>query len=292
MGREEQQPPDPGGTSPVFTNEPDHARLYQEPFRDGYTTATDEPSPLTDPATTRHGIEFDETIDMVEELDCDPTGSDPVDGTIERAAAHDRLLVFPEGTYRIQHDITIGHLRNFGIYGDGDVTFRLDPDVQCWVPYFDPIENGLFEGITIDQSAPNALAWMRFGTTTTMHVDGITITGTDDVATTDKRKWRCMLVGRDPSATLTLTDVTVTVDTITDDPSQDSGGVFITPTNRGAVTLTNCKWQRTPSIRAEESEGELQIQGGWYHSDQPDQLLVPAHATTDDVTIIDGTPDS
>lgn len=287
MGREEHQHTVEQGVT--AHGHPDDRRSHTtHEFGISHTGVTGSPLPTTDdPETTRHGIEFAETVDMVSDMGCDPTGTRPIDEKIEHAAKHDRLLIFPTGTYRVSGDIELGHLRNFGIYGKGKVTFRVDPDVQGWVPHFDAVENGLFEGITIDQSAAGAIAWTRFGTTGRLHIEDVTVKGTDDVADTDKRKWRCMIIGRDPGASITVKDFVSQVDDTVETHSDDSGGVFISPNNKATVNLVNCKLLRDPGLHATESQGRVLIRGGVYRLTDANELILPPHSETRNVTVLE-----
>lgn len=75
----------------------------------------------------RHGIEFDRTLDAVEDLGMDPTGVDAVDSQLKRAG-DGTLVQFPEGSYKFgPGDVTLGADR-VGLEGVGETVSFRGPD--------------------------------------------------------------------------------------------------------------------------------------------------------------------
>lgn len=71
--------------------------------------------------TTREGIEFDQVLDAVDDLDMDPTGADPVSDAIESIPAH-TLVQFPDGEYLIDRRLDLPGLGTVGFEAIGDAT--------------------------------------------------------------------------------------------------------------------------------------------------------------------------
>jgi hypothetical protein len=113
-------------------------------------------------ATTRGGIDFDRTVDAVDDLGCDPTGARACQDRIAAAASDGTLVEVPSGTYRVDGDLAVRGAQNVGIVGDGDVTFEVPADSQVQLG-FEDVTEGLFAGVTVDQRAPGAVARTRFG---------------------------------------------------------------------------------------------------------------------------------
>lgn len=75
------------------------------------------------------GVEFTETVNMVEEAGCDPTGEESCREEIMEYAADDTLLKFPEGTYLLDTDddthIVLNGYDSLGLTGANEnVTFK------------------------------------------------------------------------------------------------------------------------------------------------------------------------
>ncbi len=104
-------------------------------------------------AVERHGIRFLNTVDMVSDAGCDPTGNEPCDDKIREAADDYTLLQFPAGEYKITEKNVIFDKTNLGFLGIGDVRFTVP---EWFNEKMFVIERGtglLFENIDIDQTA-------------------------------------------------------------------------------------------------------------------------------------------
>ena len=81
-------------------------------------------------ATERHGVSFDTVVDMVDDAGCDPNGDEPCGDAIKSEAGENTLLKFPAGTYKLTEKTAVSDYSNFGIVGEGDVTFTVPDDFQ------------------------------------------------------------------------------------------------------------------------------------------------------------------
>jgi hypothetical protein len=70
---------------------------------------------------------YERVVDVVDELGCDPTGTEPCEELIRRSAADDTMLWFPPGRYYISEQTVLEDIDNLGIVGDRNATF-LPPD--------------------------------------------------------------------------------------------------------------------------------------------------------------------
>lgn len=105
-----------GGTGPRQTPR-------NEPTPDGATTSAEQTASTTeesDPSRTRHGIQFSNVVDAVDDIGLDPTGNEPVDGLIAPFLTNDTLLEFQSGTYLFARRHTVDRAVNFGISGVAD----------------------------------------------------------------------------------------------------------------------------------------------------------------------------
>lgn len=116
-----------------------------------------EPSPDVDEVNT-HGIEFDRTVNAVEDLGMDPTGEEPIDAALSGAYQEGTLVRFPPGEYRVSKTRVIeGSVSRFGIQGTGenrgDVVFQF-PDARSdyWFVHQNGGKDVLLDNFTVDSN--------------------------------------------------------------------------------------------------------------------------------------------
>ena len=126
-----------------------------------------EPSPPPDPPDTvvepdeppemdRPAVEELHSVNLVEQ-GADPTGETGIADVIETHADDDMLLLFPNGTYRLDREFSVGGLSNFGLVGDG-ATITIGPDFSDSVVFTlgssgsDACENVIVDGLRYDFS--------------------------------------------------------------------------------------------------------------------------------------------
>lgn len=115
-----------------------------------------------DAATKRRGISFERTVNIVDDFGADPSGSEPINDALEKAADDGTLVVFPSGTYQFAGSVELTNYSTVGVLGDGDVTF-VPPagfnDRLIEIAY--RTKNALIEGVTVDLSADDTTAGFR-----------------------------------------------------------------------------------------------------------------------------------
>ena len=130
-------------------------------------------------ATTRHGISFQNEVNIVDDFGADPTGSEAIDGALDRAISDNTLIVFPEGTYTFSQRHIVNGLR-VGFLGEGDVTVKAPSGYNNQFLISgtnDPAKEVLFENIDIDHSANNSVAGLRFNTRNGCHIQDVEFLG-------------------------------------------------------------------------------------------------------------------
>lgn len=113
------------GCSSIFSDPPSETPTETAP-PDGSTDGPRTPSTATanpenvDPVT-RYGLKFDRTLDVVADLDADPTGETPIDSIIEETYEDGTLLEFPLGSYLVErsHSFDAG-IDTWGMVGTGE----------------------------------------------------------------------------------------------------------------------------------------------------------------------------
>ncbi len=142
-------------------------------------TPTDESESTSTPTeslTRAWESEFDQVVDAVADLGCDPTGDQPSDTAIETGVGDGVLIQFPSGTYQFQNGHVFDEVNRLGFLGTGDVSFippveyndKLVSFLGGWV---------LFAGIDVDVSAAQTTAGLRFITDNGFHVENVEFRG-------------------------------------------------------------------------------------------------------------------
>lgn len=117
---------EPPPTSP--TESTTATRPAQTPVQTPRRTNTSTPTGVV----RRYGVEFDEVLDVVDDLGADPTGAEPIDELIDRYYRGGTLLEFPPGSYLVESTHTLDEgVDRWGMVGLGeshrDVEFVFPP---------------------------------------------------------------------------------------------------------------------------------------------------------------------
>jgi len=236
-------------------------------------TATGLSAVGTAAAVERHGIQFDTEIDVVDDLGCDPTGSEDCRDAILSAVDSNTLLRFPEGDYLIDGDLAIVGESNFGMYGEGDVSFVIPAGNQTFTPNYSGVSDGLFEGIDIDQTADDAVGKTRFGSDSYILVKDVEIKGAVEPLGRDATGHR-MLPFASSGAEVEVRNFVAKDGGVPGSYRDGGGGIYVGHSNSGTVRLIDCHIEGFPNngVYGGYSRGPLQIEGGVYKNNEVSQL--------------------
>lgn len=228
--------------------------------------------------------QFDQTINMSGDLGCDPTGQQPCDREFIEAAADDTLLVFPSGTYRFEGVGGLSGLSNFGIYGDGDVTFTAPPNVNGDWFVVDRCHGLLFENINVDVSATNAAPTLKFGVTSKLEIRDVEVFG---------RGMRNGSKVRGESGNVPVGNALLPIvrspdgwGVVENFAAKQGGrigtynkgngrvGIYIGRSHQGTIRLLNCHLKEFPNngIYASRTHGVVQVEGGLFRNNDISQV--------------------
>jgi len=130
--------------------------------------------------TSVDGISFDRTVDIVEDLGADNTGSQVIDGELNEAISGGTLIRFPEGTYKIANSHRLPSGANVGFVGEGEVVFA-PPQGSNFSMFASgvssPANQVLFKGINFDIRPDNTVTGLRFNTQNGVHVEDVEYVG-------------------------------------------------------------------------------------------------------------------
>ena len=106
-------------------------------------------------------IDFDRTVNAVDDLGVDPTGQQPIDGVLKRTLRKGGVLLkFPPGTYFVKDRIAADDVTNWGIRGlgdkPGDVRFVSTPGEGKRILSMQGGNGVLIENLTFDYSQRKA----------------------------------------------------------------------------------------------------------------------------------------
>ncbi|WP_049998262.1 right-handed parallel beta-helix repeat-containing protein [Halococcus sediminicola] len=220
-------------------------------------------------ATERHGISFDNVVDMVE-AGADPNGNEACDGALQSAAGSNTLLKFPSGTYKFTEKNVISG-GNVGILGEGDVTFTVPSDFDDKLLAINGGTGALVENITIDQSGatPNIQVAPDDG----LEVHDVTITG-QSLESSDSAEDAFTPMVRSSGGEGTVSNLV----------AHNEGrmgayartGVWIGQEHAGTVTLRNCNVEgfSNNGVYASRTPGVVKVEGGTYKNNDLSQVRI------------------
>jgi len=257
-------------------------------------TATDRSGPdrsrTEQPTTTEDGLpdayrqRYDQVIDVVADLDCDPTGEQSCTAAIETAAGDDTLLVFPEGEYLIDRQIRLLHKDDFGMVGVGDARLLAPPNFNRYWIVVDHGSDCLFENVTVDVTADNCAPTLLLGVS-----DGLTVRDVEVVGRGIRDGSRPRGEGGNPvvgSALLPVVrdpDGTGTVERFiarnggrigTYNHGDGRVGIFVGRSARGTVRLVDCHLEEFPNngIYASQTTATIEVEGGTFRNNDISQV--------------------
>lgn len=230
-----------------------------------------------------HNISFDTVHNAVDDLGMDPTGSDPIDDTLDSVYEAGTLVKFPPGVYKVArpHQWTSG-IDGFGMVGTGstrnDVEFVF-PD--GYSKQFIDVSGGtdhLFKRFTIQQTTDTTTRTsMRLRLADGLQVHKVELAG---------------FMGRsdtmDTTAPGLIADITTAsgVGTVSQFVCTDGGvidthpnrrvPIRLTPAHEGETRLVDCHIEEagTTAVYASRTNGCVSVQGGHFKNNALAQMRI------------------
>ncbi|EMA54320.1 hypothetical protein C451_06715 [Halococcus thailandensis JCM 13552] len=236
-------------------------------------------------AFTRRGIKFKQTVDMVSDAGCDPSGNEPCDSKIRNAADDHTLLKFPPGEYRITEKNAILDKTNLGFLGEGDVRFKAPAGYNKKMLVVDDGTGLLFENIDVDLRASGATPGLHFGVDDDLEVHDVEYIGQGIHPNSDPRgggngnpavTYALYPIVRSPDGTGTVSNVVAKNDGLMGAYNHGNGrvGVWIGISHKGTVTLKNCQFEGFPNngLYCSRTGGAVQVEGGVFRNNDITQV--------------------
>lgn len=239
-------------------------------------TATRAPDRTTSAPATEREVEeervenleeeFDTVVNVVEDLDCDPSGERPCNDAVVEAAEDRTLFRFPEGTYQFSGYTPLRELDRVGIVGDGDVTFRpprgfndklLDIEAS-WA---------VCRNFDIDIRETNTTAGLRVVSDEGFHVEDIEYLGRG-IHRDDSVVDGLFPVVRDPDGVGVVKNLVSKKGSAWGHYGDGRAGIYVGSMNRGTVKVVDCQLEEFggPGIYATATPGNVQVIGGTYRN--------------------------
>jgi hypothetical protein len=220
-------------------------------------------------------LSFTRTLNAVTDLDLDPTGKTPIQGTISRALRDGTRINVPPGTYRLSGEIKTKDLRNFAIVGMGGnqekPIFKVDSGITGNVVSFLgglSSRNCAFVNVRLDMNAKNCSAQTRFDVATGLVVTDIDFAGYSDPDDSGKKIIPQIRdsngVGRVERCTLVDgTEVGREGVPHNDEHKQQyDGGIYCGPKHEGTVYVLDCAVANSSISQVRLSHEDSFVGGG------------------------------
>ena len=131
-------------------------------------------------AANREGINFGNVVNAVDDLGLDPTGSDPVNTTLNDISSG-TLVQFPEGEYLfVDRVVTSGKTLGFESIGDERATIVVDEGYNDWLLGGHGSPGLYVKGFNVDQTAPETNGCFRL-IGDHVHIEDIEFIGRADI---------------------------------------------------------------------------------------------------------------
>ncbi|WP_049947980.1 hypothetical protein [Candidatus Halobonum tyrrellensis] len=236
-------------------------------------------------STTRRGIEFDRTVNVVEELGLDPNGNEPIQKKLNSNKQSGTLYVFPEGEYLVTDRILMLFLDTVGFLGKGDVRFTVPERFNDWAVIMDHGQNALFENIDIDLRADGATPGCRFAGYDRIQVHDVEMVGQGIHLDSDPRGEgqgnpevtpAFAFVARDDDAEVHAENLVARNRGLMGAYNYGKGrkGVWVGRGSKGTVTMRNCHFSGFPNngLYTSRTRGVVQVEGGVFRNNDVSQV--------------------
>jgi hypothetical protein len=221
-------------------------------------------------ATSRHGISFDRTVDLVDDLGADPSGSRRIDDALS-SVDEGTLVEVPAGTYQLGGRFTVTEDR-VGFVGTGDARFRLPSGFNGPFIHCDGPDQFLFEGIDVDMRGDRS-GHMRLHCRTRFHVEDVEYLGRG----TDTG-YAFNVAVKSSSGTGRLRDVVVKKGHRIEDYNSGNGriGVWAGWRHKGTLRVESCDFREfgNNALYTSRCEGPVQVVDSYFENNSPASIRI------------------
>lgn len=242
-------------------------------------------------AKTQHGITFDNVVDAVTDLGCDPNGNGDVTSKVESALDGKTLVEFPAGTYHWGGSIS-ADLDRIGVRGKNDnVTFTFPSGYN---EFFinTTCNQALFENFDVDIRANQTATGIRINSERGFHAENIEHIGRGIVDSSDvTRCWQLRV--NDPNSTGVLKNFVAKKGSAWSHYKSGDGRAGISVYGgKGTVKIVDCHLEEfgNNSIYASRTLSAVQVIGGTFRNNNVSSIRISGDGSYVDGATIEINP--
>ena len=261
-------------------------------------TATPEDTPEGTPDTGPDGgrgtteIPFDTTVDMVEDLGCDPTGEESCTDALREAAAHNTRLRFPAGEFALGRTARLAGYDNLSVVGAGveETTLVAPPDHNGNWLVFDEGSAAGVAGFTVDASARDTAPTVKVAARDRILVRDVEVVGRGSYpGGAAQNVGNALLpVVRSAQGAGLVQNFVAREGGVVGRYNNGHGrvGIYVGPSIRGSLRFVDCHLEEFPNngIYASRTPGRIMVEGGLFRNNDAANVRLSG-----DGSYVDGT---
>lgn len=236
------------------------------------------------------GVEFEQTVNMVEDAGCDPTGGTPCNQEIMEYAADDTLLEFPEGTYLLDTGpdsrVVLEGYESVGLAGENEnVTFEFTSDTDGYTDIQvadigEFVYTDLDWDITVENCAPGFAVRAR----EYLRIENLAVNGLQD-----KAGGHTLQPGIANEDGIGIIENFATPDGCQIGETPRTGALVYAGRNNGTLRFIDCHMEAYSNngIYAAASSGPIQVEGGVYRNCEPSHLRLSGEESYIDGALVE-----
>lgn len=243
-------------------------------------------------AKTRHGITFDNVVDAVDDLGCDPNGNEDVTSKVESALDGKTLVEFPSGTYHWEGSVSTD-LDRIGVRGKSD-------DVSFTFPsgYNDffintTCDQALFENFDVDVRPDQTATGIRINADHGFHAENIEHIGRAIVDSNEvTRCWQLRV--NDPNSTGVLKNFVAKKGSAWSHYKSGDGRAGISVYGgEGTIKIVDCHLEEfgNNGIYGSRTLSAVQVIGGTYRNNNVAGIRISGDGSYVDGATVEINPD-
>ena len=211
---------------------------------------------------------FEQVVDAVDELGCDPTGETSCTSELTAGLTANNLVRLPAGQYQLGEPVEITSEGPVGLFGDGVVDLLPTPGFAEKILSVDA-PSFLLQDIEIDITAPETTAGIHVACDEQFHIDSVTYRGRGTHPNPNV-PFACNLRIRNPSGNGLIRNLTAPHGSAIGHYKNAGGrgGIWIGSGHRGTIRVEDCHLEEfgNNGIYASRTSGNVEIVGGLYRN--------------------------
>ncbi len=221
-------------------------------------------------------------VNVVDDLGCDPTGTEPCASKLQRGLEDGVALLFPEGTYRLEDRLDISGFGSIGLVGDGAVRLVPPNGYNSVLIDVGEVSRFLLRGIDIDINATDTTAGVRVICRDSFEIEDIEYLGRGEHP--DNRVVHSMILGlTTASGRGLIRNFRALKGSAIGHYKNGDGraGISIGPWNFGTVRIEDCHLEEfgNNGIYASRTSGNVEVIGGLFRNNNVASIRISGNGS-------------